>query len=203
VFTRVPRYAVLKRLFHCRLAEEAAMSVLPDAITVRVGPRPGDLGDVLAMHGRLYAAEYGYSPEFEAHVAKGIAGFAAALGAAREDPSRPEPGWLWLAERDGVLLGTVALTREGSGVGQRRWFLVDPQARGGLGARLLDVLLAQARAAEMTRIVLWTVDGLDAAARLYTRAGFRRAEERPVHQWGHDLVEVRYELPLAPNTDGG
>lgn len=174
-----------------------------DVITVRVGPRPGDLGVVLAMHGRLYAAEYGYSAEFEAHVAKGVAEFAAALGAVQEDPTLPEPGWLWLAERDGEVLGTVALTVRGDGVGQLRWFLVDPRARGGLGARLLDVLLAKARGVGLRRIVLWTVDGLDAAARLYTRAGFRRAEQHAVRQWGHDLVEVRYELELASNTEGG
>lgn len=168
--------------------------------TVRRGPRPGDLGVVLAMHGALYAEEFGYDEEFEGHVARGLAGFAAALGAAREDPGSPCPGWLWLAEDDGEVLGTVALTREGSH-GQLRWFLVDPKARGGLGTRLLQTLLVQAREAGLTRIVLWTVDGLDAAARLYTRAGFRRIEDRPVRQWGQDLVEVRYELTLDP--EGG
>lgn len=30
-----------------------------------------------------------------------------------------------------------------------------------------------------------------------------RAERHAVRQWGHDLVEVRYELELGPNTEGG
>ncbi|MGH3432494.1 MAG: GNAT family N-acetyltransferase [Thermocrispum sp.] len=177
------------------------MATREDTVTIRLGPRPGDLGVVLAMHGALYAEEFGYTEEFEAYVARGLAGFAAALGAAREDPSRSTPGWLWLAERDGEVLGTVALTDEGAGSGQLRWFLIAPQARGGLGAALLDTVLAQARTVGMTGIALWTVDGLDAAARLYNRAGFRRAEERPVHRWGQDLLEVRYAMALPP--EGG
>src|SRR5688500_2242688 len=68
------------------------------SVSIRLGPRPGDLGHVLEMHGRLYAEEFGYDEEFEAHVANGLAGFAAALSKRREDPALPEPGWLWVAE---------------------------------------------------------------------------------------------------------
>ena len=163
------------------------------AVTVRTGPRPGDLGTVLALHGRVYAAERGWHEEFEAHVAAGIARFAAALGEAR-DHGRPAPGWVWIAEDDGATVGTIALTVEGEGHGQVRWFLVEPGARGGLGRRLLGAALDRAREEALDRLTLWTVDGLDAAARLYRSAGFVRAEEVPGHRFGHDLVEVRYEL---------
>jgi N-acetylglutamate synthase-like GNAT family acetyltransferase len=166
------------------------------AVTIRTGPRPGDLGTVLALHGRLYAEEFGYNEEFEAHVAKGLATFADRLGAAREDASLPEPGWVWLAEDDGEVVGMVALTVEEDGAGQLRWFLVAPHARGGLGRVLLDSVLDQAGKAGLRHVRLWTVDGLDAAARLYTRAGFRRTEEVPGHRFGRDLVEVRYDLDL-------
>lgn len=171
-------------------------AVQPDAVTIRIGPRPGDLGTVLAMHGEIYAREFAFSAEFEAHVAEAVATFAAALGAAQDDPSRPEPGWLWVAERDGEVLGTVALTDEGEGVAQLRWFLVRPDARGGLGTRLLDTCLAHARSSGFRHVKLWTVDGLDAAAALYTRAGFVRTEENAVRQWGVHLVYVRYDLEL-------
>jgi len=170
-------------------------------VTIRVGPRPGDLGRVLEMHGRLYADEFGYDEEFEAHVAKGLAGFADALGKRHEDQSLPEPGWLWIAEdatddRTDVV-GMIALTVEGDRVGQVRWFLVAPHARGGLGRNLMAILLDQARAAGLTHIKLWTVDGLEAAARLYTSLGFRRTDEVPGHRCGQALVEVRYGLDLA------
>ena len=166
-------------------------------LTVRVGPEPGDLGTVLAMHGRVYAKEYGYDEEFEAHVAHGIAQFAAGLGAAHADSARPEAGWLWIAEDDdGEAVGTIALTVEEPGVGQVRWFLVEPGARGGLGRRLLGAALDRARTSGLKHVRLWTVDGLDAAARLYLEAGFRRTQDVPGHRFGHDLVEVRYDLDL-------
>lgn len=168
-----------------------------EEITIRVGPRPGDLGTVLEMHGRIYAEEFHCSAEFEAHVAAGLASFAQALGAARENPRLPEPGWLWVAEREGEVVGTVGLTDEGERTAQLRWFLVTPDARGGLGARLLDACLAKARDEGFRHVKLWTVDGLDAAAALYTRAGFRRTEENPVRQWGIHLVYVRYDLELT------
>lgn len=167
-------------------------------INLRTGPRPGDLGTVLAMHGECYAREHGFDERFEAHVAHGLARFAAALGAARDAPAAREPGRLWLAERDGEVVGTIALTDEGDDVAQLRWFLVDPSARGsGVGRRLLRALLDHARRERFARVVLWTVSGLDAAARLYTDAGFRRAERHPVRQWGAELDEFRYDLDLA------
>lgn len=161
-------------------------------VAIRTGPRPGDLGMVLGMHGTVYAREYGFNEEFEAHVASGLASFAARLA----NPDGGDPGRLWIAEIGDEPVGTVALTMEDVGVGQLRWFLVRPDARGGLGRRLLHVVLAEAAARELDHVFLWTVDGLPAAARLYERAGFRCVQRRPVRQWGHDLVELRYDLPL-------
>ena len=137
------------------------------------------------MHGELYAREYGFDERFEAHVAHGLAGLAA-LGQARDVPPVREPGRLWVAERAGEPVGTVALTDEGGGVGQLRWFLVAPQARGaGLGRLLLRTLLDHAREQGYDHVKLWTVDVLHAAARLYTDVGFRCTERRQAHLFGH------------------
>ncbi|MGW5642186.1 GNAT family N-acetyltransferase [Saccharopolyspora sp. NPDC003752] len=169
---------------------------MPD-ITIRIGPRPGDLGTVLAMHGELYAREHGFDERFEAHVAHGLAAFAAALGDAR-DEAGAEPGRLWVAERDGEVVGTVALTDEGDGVAQLRWFLVAPAARGaGVGRKLLHALLDHARDQGFEHVKLWTVGSLESAARLYLDAGFRCTERNPVRQWGHRLEELRYDLELG------
>lgn len=167
-------------------------------VLLRPGPRPGDLGRVLAMHGELYAREYGFDERFEAHVARGLAGFAAALGEARDAPPAVAPGRLWVAERSEALVGTVALTDEGDRVGQLRWFLVAPDGRGsGLGRLLLRTLLDHAREDGYTHIKLWTVHVLEAAARLYTEAGFRCTERHPTRQFGRVLDELRYDLDLA------
>lgn len=169
-----------------------------NAITIRTGPRPGDLGVVLALHGTHYHREYGFDERFEGYVAAGLARFADALGAAREDQDRTPPGWLWVAERAGEPVGTIALTDEGNGTGQVRWYLVVPAARrAGVGGRLLRVLLDHARTHGFHRLILLTVDQLTAAARRYTEAGFAVADRQARHQWGHDLVEVRYELELT------
>ncbi|TDD41703.1 GNAT family N-acetyltransferase [Saccharopolyspora elongata] len=169
---------------------------MPD-ITIRIGPRPGDLGAVLAMHGELYAREHGFDERFEAHVAHWLAAFAAALGEARDEPGA-EPGRLWVAERGGEVVGTVALTDEGDGVAQLRWFLVAPAARGaGVGRKLLHALLDHARDQGFERVKLWTVGSLESAARLYLDAGFRCTERNPVRQWGHRLEELRYDLELG------
>jgi GNAT superfamily N-acetyltransferase len=169
-----------------------------DTVTVRSGPRPGDLGRVLSMHAELYSREYGFDEGFEAHVARGLAGFAAALGQVREQNVERAPGRLWLAERAGEVVGTVALTDEGDGVGQLRWFLVAPGARGsGLGRLLVRTLLDYARGQGYTHVKLWTVHVLDTAARLYTEMGFRCTERHPTRQFGQDLDELRYDLDLV------
>ncbi|MEU5853243.1 GNAT family N-acetyltransferase [Saccharopolyspora shandongensis] len=166
-------------------------------ISIRIGPRPGDLGTVLAMHGELYAREHDFDERFEAHVAHGLAAFAAALGEARDEPGA-EPGWLWVAECGSDVVGTVALTDEGGGVAQLRWFLVDPAARGaGVGRKLLHAVLDHARGRGFERVKLWTVDSLESAARLYREAGFRCTERNPVRQWGQRLDELRYDLELG------
>jgi GNAT superfamily N-acetyltransferase len=166
--------------------------------TIRTGPRPGDLGRVLTMHGEIYAREHGFDERFEAHVARGLTGFATALGEARDDPRAPEPGLLWVAESNGEVVGTVALTDEGDGIGQVRWFLVAPDARGtGLGRTLLQTLLDHARSRGFRHLKLWTVHMLDAAAHLYTSAGFHCTERHSTRQFGQDLDELRYDLDLT------
>ncbi len=154
--------------------------------------RPGDIGAVVAMHGVLYAREYGFDVTFEAYVSKPLAEFvlrAAEAAALRER--------IWLAEQDGRVVGSVAIVAESPSVAQLRWFLVDPEARGaGLGARLLAEAVAFSRAAAYERIILWTVSALSGAARLYAGAGFRRVEAIPAHRWGADVVEEKYELSL-------
>ncbi len=169
-----------------------------DAVTIRVGPTAGDLGAVLLMHGQLYRVEHGLDEEFDAHVARGLAEFATAIAQARQEPAGPPAGWLWVAERDGQPVGTIALTHEGDGVGQVRWFLVAPAARGmGLGRRLLSALLDRARADGFRQLRLWTIAQLTTAARLYTEAGFRPTESHERQQWGQRLRAIRYELDLT------
>jgi ribosomal protein S18 acetylase RimI-like enzyme len=165
-------------------------------VTIRHDLRPGDMGRVIAMHGVLYAEEYGFDHGFEAYVAETVAEFG---GLARPGRDR-----LWVAEltcpeeRGGRLVGSIAILGREDGSAQLRWFLVDPEARGrGLGRRLIDESLVFCRAAGYRSVYLWTVTGLDAAARLYRAAGFRKTETKPPTMlWGVTLSEERYDLDL-------
>jgi GNAT superfamily N-acetyltransferase len=155
-------------------------------IQLRAGRAPSDLAAVLALHRDVYAAEWKFDERFAMHVEAPLSAF----GATASPRDR-----LWLAEREGRLVGCIAIVAAGSDLAQLRWFLVAPEARGsGLGRRLLEEALRFARADGCGRVTLWTVDLLRAAARLYRSYGFRRVEARPGAPWGVPLVEERYEM---------
>ncbi len=169
-------------------AEKGGAQRAGAAVQIRTGLRPGDIGEIVRLHGVLYAREYGFDRTFEAYVAEPLARFAISASARER---------LWIAERDGAIVGCVAIVAASPQVAQLRWFLVDPTARGsGLGTRLLDEAIAFSRACGYGSILLWTVGALAAAARLYRAKGFARTEEKPLRQWGVDVVEEKYERKL-------
>ena len=78
----------------------------------------------------------------------------------------------WVAEDGGEALGCVALARM-DGYGEVKSLFVAPEARGrGVGAALLAALGDHARVEGIAVLRLETGDTLDAAHRLYARAGF-------------------------------
>jgi len=160
------------------------------AIVLRHALRPGDVGAIVSMHGLLYAREYDFDSTFEAYVASPLAEFVL-RGSPRER--------LWLAERDGMVVGSIAIVGESEQVGQLRWFLVAPEARGtGLGKRLIQEAIAFSRDARYKCVILWTISALHAAAHLYRSAGFERVESVPGRRWGVNVVEEKYQLTLLP-----
>jgi GNAT superfamily N-acetyltransferase len=149
--------------------------------------KPGDLGMVVHLHGVVYAREYGLDTSFEPYVAKPLAEFAMS-GAGR----------LWIAEHAGRVVGSIAMVDAEEGVGQLRWFLLVPEARGlGLGRRLLDAALDYGRARGFWRVFLWSFTDLADAIRLYERAGFKVTETKTGTVWGAERTEVRMDLELG------
>jgi GNAT superfamily N-acetyltransferase len=159
--------------------------------TIRHDLRPGDLGGVAALHGTEYAEQYGLDHTFEAHVGLGLAQLGLALG------DDPDAGRLWIAEDEGAMLGSIAITRDSDSLARLRWFLIRRSARGqGLGRRLLDAALAYARERGFERVELETFSELRTAARLYGEAGFELRDAEPRRQWGRDIELRHYELRL-------
>lgn len=158
------------------------------APVIRHGLRCGDLGDLIALHGRAYEAIEGFGLTFEAFVARTAAEFVL------DNRSR---GRVWLAHRDAALVGCAAIALREGGRAQLRWVLVDPGERGtGLGRRLVEAALAFSREAGASEVYLETTDGLEASSKLYRSLGFETVAESVGELWDGErpLIEMRLAL---------
>ena len=154
--------------------------------------RVGDLGWMVHRQAVVYAKELGYSQVFERYLHEGTAVFLGKFDAKKDR--------IWVAEDAGRIGGFIAIQHDPDrrGWAKLRWFLVEKEARGhGLGRRLMHAAVSFSRKAGYKGILLWTVDDLHAARRLYEATGFQLAFQDPKPcpwaPWGH---EQRWELPL-------
>nr|WP_320192387.1 helix-turn-helix domain-containing GNAT family N-acetyltransferase [uncultured Desulfobacter sp.] len=157
-------------------------------VTIR-SHKPGDIGYVIHRHGVIYAREYGFNAEFDAYVASGMAGFI--------ENKTPEEN-LWIAECRNRFAGAVAIVRHDAHTAQLRWLIVEPEARQkGIGAQLVNQAVRFAADNGYRVIILWTIDFLDSARRLYANTGFQIAETKVSQVWGKTLTEECWRLNLA------
>jgi DNA-binding MarR family transcriptional regulator/N-acetylglutamate synthase-like GNAT family acetyltransferase len=161
----------------------------PPAPAILRDPRPGDMGWVVQSHGALYASEYGFDSSFEALVAEISAKFLVSFDASRER--------CWIAELDGVQVGSVFLVKHSDDVAKLRLLLVDPAGRGQrLGQRLVAECIAFAKACGYRKITLWTQSILLAARKIYQDAGFVLVASEPHRSFGQSLVGETWEREL-------
>ncbi|MBB5328001.1 bifunctional helix-turn-helix transcriptional regulator/GNAT family N-acetyltransferase [Tunturiibacter gelidoferens] len=153
--------------------------------------RAGDMGWVVHRHGVIYTQELGWTPDFEAVVARIVADFIDNF-----DPKRER---CWIAERDGEIVGSIFLVKhpEEKDTAKLRLLLVEASARGlGLGKTLVDECTHFGRAAGYKKITLWTHDVLAAARHIYSQAGYKLVEEEPRHSFGVDVISETWDLTL-------
>jgi N-acetylglutamate synthase-like GNAT family acetyltransferase len=89
-------------------------------------------------------------------------------------------GGFWVARADAEIIGTVGLKDIGPGQAALRKMFVASPFRGrdlGVAGKLLDVLLAHARANGVVEIFLGTTDKFVAAHRFYEKKGFKELQK--------------------------
>ncbi len=158
-------------------------------VSLRHDLRPGDIGEIVRMHGDLYAREHGFTIGFEAYVAGTLGAYAWPLSARER---------LWIVEKDGAMAGTIAIVRGTDNAAQLRWLLLDAALRGkGLGRAMVEEAVSFSRGCGWPSVFLWTVSSLTAATSIYRRAGFSLTETKTHELWGAVRTEERYDLSLT------
>ena len=151
--------------------------------------QPGDVGFVAHLHGMLYENTYQFGRMFEYYVMKGLTEFMI----------NSDGGELWIAEVDGKMAGSIAITKSNDQVAQLRWFILDGNYHGlGIGKKLIETAIHFCKKQGYKHVFLWTVSVLGAARHLYQKYNFRLTEEKQNYEWtGSKLVEERWDLEIS------
>lgn len=152
--------------------------------------REDDLEWVIRRHGELYTKEFGWDHRFEELVAGIVEEFQKNYDATCER--------CWIAEMNGESVGCVFVVKaQEAGVAKLRMLLLEPTARGiGLGEHLVAECIEFARSVGYRKLILWTSDALNAARKLYERAGFQLVKEEAHSMFGPPMMGQTWELLL-------
>lgn len=155
--------------------------------TIRNVLRSGDLGQIAALHGKIYAEEHGFGLGFEAYVMESLVEFYR-----QYDPQKDK---VWVVEDQGKITGFLLLMHRPENQAQLRYFILQKNYRGiGLGRKLIGEWMDFYREKAYTGAYLYTTSGLDAAVHLYESFGFRKVSEKYSEDFGVPLKEILFRL---------
>ena len=150
--------------------------------------RIGDLAALASRQSILYES-YGWGRPMEILQSEITAAFLRDFKPGREQ--------CWIAERAGLMIGSVLVVDAGEGVAQLRLLYVEPWARGlGVGQALVGECVAFARDAGYAKIRLWTHSVLLSARKIYEGAGFRIVSTEVHDEFGKPEAGETWELEL-------
>lgn len=117
----------------------------------------------------------------------------------KADAIRPrfDEGPIWIAEADGVPIGTVSGMKDGERFYIRSMAIKPSAQRVGIGQKLLEALQEYARDAKFEKLYLYTTFVLPGARRLYEKNGFYVLRETPPEEW-HDMGGLEMEKTVRP-----
>ena len=158
-------------------------------IEVRLAQTASDLDGIRALW-QGYWSELGFTPCFQ-----GFSDELAGLPGRYASPS----GCLLIAMEAGAVIGAVAFRKVDDASCEAKRLYVAPAHRGrGISRRLMERLIAEARAVGYRRLVGDTMPVMQQALDLYERMGFVRSEGDP----GCTPGAIYIELALLPTTTG-
>jgi GNAT superfamily N-acetyltransferase len=162
-------------------------------ISIHSNFSPGDLGQLVYIHGVQNFADYGFNQVHEAYCAQ----------IAVEFILSPEKGRsrAWLAKKEEKVVGSIFIVERPNNQAQLRLLFVDRAVRGvGLGRWLVEESIRYCKAEGFHVVYLWTVKGLDRAISLYESVGFNPVTDKRIEEWGKAHLEVRFDLNLDSIT---
>lgn len=169
--------------------KDIVSTVEKKTVTVRSDLRPGDVGQLIYLHGWLYEKECGYNHIFEGYVCKTFYDF--------YQNYNPEKDRVWIAEDEGKIVGAIAIVGHSETRAQLRWFILHPDYRGiGLGRKLLSGAIEYCKDKGFQEVFLETTREQQTAVAMYKKAGFKLVKEFDNHAWGKTLTEQMYEMTM-------
>ena len=151
--------------------------------------RAGDLAMIAARQSILYSEGWGWDRPMEILQGEVTTAFLRDFKPGREQ--------CWVAERGGVMAGSVLVVEGVDNVARLRLLYVEPWARGlGIGQALVAECINFARDAGYIRMSLWTHTVLASARRIYEGAGFAIVSVDMHDEFGRPEQGETWELAL-------
>lgn len=159
-----------------------------DVITIRPFTQ-SDIEYVISRHKTLYYAERHLSRTFSAYVDEIVYHFVHNFNSKTD--------CLKILECNGVPAGSIAIAKADDSTAQLRFFMLEPEMRQrGYGNRLMNMALDFCKEKGYKKVFLLTITAQVIARHVYETHGFYRAASYDKSEWGHGVIEERWELDL-------